>query len=72
MLFSVFCGVSLFDLLLIVVAIFSYFRNKYLSKKIEKQLKESYGDLKVNKEGQILEEGVQEDNNAWQKYKTFF
>lgn len=65
MLFSVFCGVSLFDLLLIVVAIFSYFRNKYLSKKIEKQLKESYGDLKVNKEGQILEEGVQEDNNAW-------
>ena len=65
MIFSVFCGVSLFDLLLIGVAIFYHFRNKYLSRKLDKELLENYGELKVNNEGQIFEEGVQEDNNAW-------
>lgn len=61
MIFSVFCGVSLFDLLLIGVATFSYFRNRRLQKQHDKLLE----DLEINEEGQVLEKGVQEDNNAW-------
>lgn len=58
MLFSVFCGVSLFDLLLIGVATFTYFKNRRLNKKLD----EVYSELTINKEGQINEKGV--DDNA--------
>lgn len=63
MLFSVFCGVSLFDILLIISAVSMYIKNKILSKKIEKQLKEC--NMTFTKEGQILESDKVGDNNAW-------
>lgn len=63
MLFSVFCGVSLFDLLLIICAVSMYIKNKILSKKIEKQLKEF--NMTFNEDGQILESEKVGDNNAW-------
>ena len=62
MLFSVFCGVSVFDILLIIFATYTYFKNRKLSKKLQEQFKETYKDLKINKEGQIIEKGV--DDNA--------
>lgn len=52
MIFSIFCGVSLFDLLLIGVATFTYFRNKRLQKKLDSALSE----LSINKDGQVYEQ----------------
>lgn len=51
MLFSVFCGVSLFDILLIIFATYTYFKNRRLSKQFDNAISE----LSVNKEGQVFD-----------------
>lgn len=61
MLFSVFCGVSLFDILLIIFATYTYFKNRRLAKKYDDALSE----LTINKEGQVYDKEVDDERKEY-------